>query len=159
MCPSAQNLVLRLKLSPSLMSNTKCPVISLNPGSCVISPSCSWNAILLFIISRSIVSIQGVLSLSLSMDLDSSQVFGTRIPYLCVLYQYLDFNFDIILCRFLSVYGIHQANASCSSILFITAYPASSIGYESFKSLSETQSDDPSYYRTQISHPLVVLFS
>ena len=85
LCPSAQNLALRLKFSPSLMSNTKCPVISLNSGSCVISSSCSWNAILLFIISRRIEFIQRVLSLSLSMNSASSQVLGTRISYLCVL--------------------------------------------------------------------------
>ena len=64
----------------------------------------------------------------------------------------------MILCRFLKTWGTHHANDGSFSILFIVAYSASSIGYESLRSFKAIQSVDPSFHRTHISQPLVVRF-
>lgn len=84
LCPSAHNLALRLKFPPGLSLNTRWPVLSLNPSSCEISPSCSSDAILLLVISSLIISTYKVLLFSLLVLSASGHVFGTRIPYLCV---------------------------------------------------------------------------
>ena len=158
LCPSAQNLAFLLKFSPSLTSKTRCPVISWYPINSFGSPSCSSKATIRFFISSWMASIHNVFPLFLSISFASPMLLGTRIPYLCVRCQYFDFNFLMILVLFLRVYGTHHAKAGSSVNPLFAAYSASSMGYESFRSLSAIQSVDPSFHWAHNSQPRVVLF-
>jgi len=61
----------------------------------------------------------------------------------------------IICSHFLRTCGTHQLNAGSSSKLWATAYSATSIGCDSFKSESFSHDVDPSLHWTQSCQPLV----
>jgi hypothetical protein len=116
------------------------------------------NADWVFVISFSMAFFQRSVPVSLSMLSASSTDFGTCIPNLCVRFQYLDLILDRILSFRRSTSCTHQLKAGSDAVLFPTAYSATCTGLASFKSLSGSHVDVPSFHSTRSFQPFVVRF-
>ena len=114
LCPSATSRALRRKFSPSLISKTKCVVISCHPTRVVGSLSYFLTASRIFFISISMALCQNRFPSSLSIAYASSTDLGTRMPYLCVRCQYL----DLIFANIEQTSNHHKGNCKfCSTYL------------------------------------------
>ena len=71
--------------------------------------------------------------------------------------QYLGFTLEIMWFLFLITCETHQLNAGSPAIRFATAYSATSIGLEDFRSFSFSQLVDPSFHKIRSCQPLVAI--
>ena len=108
-----------------------------------------------FFISLIIASHHSVLLLSLSISIASFTVFGTLIPYLCVLIQNLCV-FEMIRSRFLRTYFTQHTNAGSSYIRFSTENSDIWTGYKYFTSFSVCQVGLAYLQWIQTYHPFFV---
>ena len=128
-CPPPTSLALLWKFSPNLISDIIRKVICWNPiGRSSFLPSNYSKIGCTLFISCKIAFHHRVSPLSLSIWNASCTVFRVRIPYLCVLCQYLIAVMEIIWSHFFNTCLVHQLNAGSSEILFWTAHLASWIG-------------------------------
>ena len=112
----------------------------------------------MFSIYFSISLVQKLVPYCLSISYVSFTVLVTRIPILCDVRQYLDFNLEIILSQRQKVSLTHQMKEGSSLISFATSYSASPNGLDCLISFSGTQSTDTSFNSTKIFQSWVFLF-
>ena len=133
-----------------------CPLDFLYPGGGFSPVSKILNATPIFNISKLIESCQKVFLFLLSIYSACLIDVGISIPHLCVDFLVRKLTLEIIISQFLSVNGTHQAKAVSSCMLRAVIYSATSIGLDSFKSLSDIQVVVPSFHFTRNFHPTVV---
>ena len=83
---------------------------------------------------------------------------GSWILTLCAVHQYLTLSLEITMLRLRTVRDTHHLNAVSSTIRFATAYSATSIVLDSFKSFISIQLFCPSLHSTSSFQPRVVTF-
>ena len=157
LCPSAQNLAFCLKLSPRLKSKVIWSEISVYPIKLLMHTSCSLNFIMLFCMSKLKAFIHWMYTFSISSYLDSFIFFGIQITYLCNSSQCFDLTLLIIHFIYFIVCLIQHSIAGSSSIPSIFAYSATPSGKLFFLYLRLNQLQEPSFYWTYISQPLVII--
>ena len=156
-CPLPTRLALRLKLSPSLISDIIWHLICWYP--IVMSSlrlSNTSKAGRTFFIYFMIDSHHKVSPFSFSIRMSSLTVLGMRIPYLWVLSQYLCV-FDMMWSRFRNKILTHHVKDGSSGILFYTAYSVSWSAYESVISFSLFHVVFPSFHLRFTSQPFIVV--
>ena len=149
------------------MSNTMwhpiswCPMKFLLLPLCMssgVQPSCHCRAAFTFNISLFKAFCQ---QSSLHVCIDLQGLFNwmwQATPNLWVICQCLDFTFDVIQFHLCGTCGTHHANAGSFAIQFTTTCLATSIRFETFKSFSFSQLNDPSFHWTSNSQPFAVIF-
>ena len=139
MCLPPTSLAFLRKFSPSLMLNIMRHLIYWYMiGRSSLRFSHTSNTVRTFFISFIRAFHHSVLPLYVSILIASFTVFGTLIPYLCVLTPNLYF-LEMIRSRFLSMEFTHHANTDSSDIQFSTSNSAIWTGYKCFKFFSVFQ--------------------
>ena len=84
---------------------------------------------------------------------------GVSIPYVCVVLRILCLTADMMMSRFLRVYGAHHTNAASFDIHPAREYSVRSTECDSFKSFRGIHDSLPFFHLTKSFQPSVVFLS
>ena len=122
--------------------------------SSLVNPSFSWNSHRTFKISSSIDIFQKPVPISLYICSASFTIFGTRIPNLWEVFQYLSATLPMMRSHLFATPLTHQQKIVLNSILIVIGYDSNYRGVEAFRYFSGTHHVDPSLHLHF--HPAVV---
>ena len=87
--------------------------------------------------------------------LESSTLAGIFMPYLWVVFRYIEVTFEIIVSMFISTQGTYQKNHGSFSRPLALTNSVTSIWLDSFKSFNGSHESEPLVHATLNFHPLV----